>query len=278
MTAKRIEGNRSQKAYEKAWLETLDDDSRNLAWQRGVGMAIPDEKKWKKPPEVRIKICGLTSREEVRWVVEEKADYAGFVLFFPKSKRNLNVEQAGELLRELKCLNLDRKTERTRSVAVVVSPTKDQIRQIECLGFDYIQIHGGIEKEAVCAINIPVIRAIHITDFPKEETSALRKTLKERIETEREYFDQKITAFLFDAKEPGSGKMFDWNMLRELRTAKEKMILAGGLDPYNVREALNVVCPDVVDVSSGVEISRETIGKDREKIRQFIRKVRTDEQ
>jgi len=262
-------------------------------------MATPEEREEKKLPETKVKICGHTNAEEVRWVIEEKADYAGFVLFVPKSKRNLSVEQARLLLDELKRRN-GSKAGRTKSVAVVISPTKEQIRQIEQLGFDYIQIHGRIEKEAVSVLGIPVIRAIHIPEFPMQEAgggrtmpvlralhvtdeetteaATLPEKLIEQIEWERKFFGGKVEAFLFDAKEPGSGKMFDWNLLREIRAGKEQMILAGGLDPSNVRMAVDTVRPDVVDVSSGVEICRETIGKNREKIREFMRKVRTDEQ
>ncbi|MDE5598314.1 MAG: hypothetical protein K2J04_10830, partial [Lachnospiraceae bacterium] len=96
----------------------------------------------------------------------------------------------------------------------------------------------------------------------------------------------KIAAYLFDAQSPGSGRTFDWNsldaILEEKMLSDEKMIfLAGGLHGGNVREAIESVHPDVVDVSSGVEkdavAADGAVIKDREKIKEFIRKVRTNE-
>ena len=82
----------------------------------------------------KIKICGLRREQDIRYANELMPDYIGFVLFFPKSNRNISIEQAEHLLEKV-----DKKI---RTVAVVVSPTTEQIRQIEKAGFDYIQIHG----------------------------------------------------------------------------------------------------------------------------------------
>ena len=156
-------------------------------------------------------------------------------------------------------------------VAVTVSPTPELVKDIEDAGFDMVQIHGELSEETLDAVSIPVIRAFHAGDT----------------EAYRAYEDcPKIAAYLFDAQSPGSGRTFDWNALDAISGEKalpdEKMIfLAGGLHGGNVREAIEHVHPDVVDVSSGVEkdavAADGAVIKDREKIKEFIRKVRTDE-
>lgn len=235
----------------------------------------------------KIKICGLTSKEEVKWVVEAGADYAGFVLFFPKSKRNLTKEQAGELLEALKkngC-RADDGQDRPfpKSVAVVVSPTPAQIGQIKELGFDYIQIHGTISAETLQALDMPVIRAINVgaaVEAGRQTASSGEQFISQiqnQVEAEKGLLGERLFACLFDAAEPGSGKVFDWELLSKMPRLPRQLFLAGGLDAHNVRGAVKTVMPDVVDVSSGVEKSEDTVGKERTKIIEFVRKVRTDE-
>ena len=224
----------------------------------------------------QVKICGLTRPEEVRWVVEERTDYFGIVLFFTKSKRNNSIENARKLIEVCheECEEKKRADEHFTPpvvVAVTVSPTPEQIKEIEDAGFDMVQIHGELSDETLNAVSIPVIRAFHAG-----ETEACKK-----------YDDcTKIAAYLFDAQSPGSGCTFDWNALDAVSEEKampdgKLIFLAGGLHGGNVREAIERVHPDVVDVSSGVE--KDTVAadgaviKDRGKIKEFIRKVRTDE-
>lgn len=231
----------------------------------------------------KIKICGLTSAEEVAWVVEERVDYAGIVLFYPKSHRNMTIEEAKELLpiiRQGKALSGDS----VLAVAVTVSPTPEQVADIQSAGFDRIQVHGELSKESFDTIQIPMIRAFN--GFDKEAY-------------EKFHHCEKVEAYLFDAGKPGSGQTFDWDVLRQLPRDEKPIFLAGGLNADNIAQAIREVMPDVVDVSSGVErdaaaIPRETapeqttgdaaaefrrsgsarIGKDREKIRTFVKAVR----
>ena len=224
--------------------------------------------------KTQVKICGLTRPEEVRWVVEERADYFGIVLFFPKSKRNSSIENARKLIKVCheECAEKKRADEHFTPpviVAVTVSPTPGQIKEIEEAGFDMLQIHGELSEETLDTVSIPVIRAFHAGD----------------IETCKKYDGcTKISAYLFDAQSPGSGRTFDWKALDAVSKAMpdgKLIFLAGGLHGGNVREAIEHVHPDVVDVSSGVEkdalAADGAVIKDREKIKEFIRKVRTDE-
>lgn len=211
--------------------------------------------------KIEIKICGITSVEEAEILVEEKVDYAGLVLFYEKSKRNNTLKQAEDILgffREKK-----EQGQQVKTVAVVVSPTKEQVGMIEDMGFDYIQIHGSLEKEALDSIHIPLFRAV----WAKDEK--LSDKIKECDNTE---------ALLFDGLIPGAGEVFDWKLMEEVRRGLEgfrvKIILAGGLTPENVKEAIKAVSPHIVDVSSGVEFDRDKVGKDPEKIRRFVREAR----
>lgn len=202
--------------------------------------------------KTKIKICGITAETEIDVLVECQVDFAGFVIFFEKSKRNLTTERARELVTYLHA------NSEIKAVAVVVSPTADEVKQIEKVGFDFIQIHKAVSKEAVDAVTIPMIRAIAVGDDGIVLDEAADKAV----------------ALLFDAKEPGSGSAFDWNALADFNRGDKKLFLAGGIHAGNVHQGIMAVRPDVVDISSGVEYNKERIGKDPEKIREFVRKVR----
>lgn len=215
------------------------------------------EREGRKDGMTKIKICGLFSPDEAAWVAEEQADYGGIVLFYPKSRRNRTVAQAKEILRVLQ----QGKTlsgAPIQAVAVTVSPTPEQVREIQAAGFDRIQIHGELSKASFDAIDIPILRAFNGLD---------------REAYERFHSCGKVEAYLFDAGKPGSGRTFDWERLRQFPRDEKPLFLAGGLHPANVAQAIREVAPDAVDVSSGVEKDTKD-GKDREKIRAFVNAVR----
>ena len=198
---------------------------------------------------VLVKVCGLTDTVEADYLNKNKVDFAGFVLFFPKSKRNISIEKAEQIMAEL--------DENIKKVAVIVSPDESEIQQINGSGFDYVQIHGEIKDRLLEQISKPVFKAFNIKDIKnihKYQNNA------------------KIVGYVFDAAAPGSGKVFDWNILNDIKRDAKTFILAGGLNDSNVREAVKLVNPDVVDVSSGVEYDSGS-GKDPEKIKQFIRQL-----
>lgn len=164
----------------------------------------------------KIKICGLTSPAEARYLNENHVDFAGMVLFFSESKRNISIEQAKEIMAALDAS--------IKRVAVVVSPSIDQVRQIETAGFDYIQIHGEIpETEAEAAIAIPILKAFNVSDMGSYENY---------------HNDSRIAGYVFDAIEPGSGKTFDWKLVDNIPRDEKLLLLAGGLNSDNVRMAI----------------------------------------
>lgn len=202
----------------------------------------------------KVKICGLTSPAEARYLNENHVDFAGMVLFFPKSKRNISIEQAKEIIAALDAS--------IKRVAVVVSPSIEQVRLIEAAGFDYIQIHGEIpetETEAEAAIAIPILKAFNVSDMGSYE---------------KYHNDSRIAGYVFDAIEPGSGKTFDWKLVDNIPRDEKLLLLAGGLNPNNVRMAIEAVHPDGVDVSSGVE-NDDKAGKNPEKIHDFVAAIKS---
>ena len=140
-----------------------------------------------------IKICGITSEEEIRYIAKAGIDYAGFVLFFPKSKRNLSLECAKKLIAKLPAGVV--------SVAVTVSPTKEQVEAVVEAGFLAIQIHGKIEDSVITSCRIPVFKAFNVSDMDAF--------------SHYEEMDE-VAGFVMDAAVPGSGKTFDWDLLQKL--------------------------------------------------------------
>lgn len=197
-----------------------------------------------------IKICGITQEEELEYLKEAGVDYAGFVQFYPKSKRNIPIQRAKELM---SYLGPD-----IRPVAVTVSPNAEQLRQIEESGFSAVQIHGDIPDEVLDSVRLPVWKAFNVRDLTRFKEYEAREN---------------VTAYVFDAQVPGSGQAFDWTLLKQLPRTEKMTWLAGGLHPLNVAEALRSTVVDGVDTSSGVE-NEDGIGKSREKIQEFVRAVR----
>lgn len=226
---------------------------------------------------MKIKICGITRPEEIEYLREIGADFAGFV-FFEKSKRNLSYEKAAELLSLV--------PDGMKKVAVVVSPDAEQVERLQNMGFDLLQIHKELTESVVNAASIPIWYAVNISD----ETQLLDKlTIIEKLGDN----SKKIKGIVVDGANFGSGQVFNWHKSKRLLKAgtqsppeaKEEdsilskiladreFVLAGGLNSENVREGISLFSPDVVDVSSGVE---GECGKDHDKILAFAKAVRTE--
>lgn len=198
----------------------------------------------------KVKICGLKNQTDIKCINTLSPDFAGFVMFFEKSHRNISVQTAQELLALL--------DKNIKSVAVTVSPTEEQLEQIHTLGFDYVQIHGKISEKLLSECKPPVIRAINVSGI--ESIGDIENL-------------DNVKGILFDSAVPGSGKSFDWSMLEKLPKNQKMLFLAGGLTADNVAAAICRVHPYAVDVSSGVELADKS-GKDFELVRTFIENAR----
>ncbi len=201
---------------------------------------------------VRIKLCGLTRAEDVRLAVDLGADYVGLILA-PRSPRRLSVEQAAEL----------RSLVVGRSAAVLLvmdNPREEVLHGVTVLRPDVLQFHGG-EDDAFCAgFGLPFLKAIAMG----EGTDPLAEMAR---------FPSAF-GFVLDGhavgQAGGSGHRFDWSRLP--RGCDRPILLAGGLGPDNVAEAIRTACPWGVDVSSGIEISPGR--KHPEAMRRFVAAVR----
>ncbi|WP_423832120.1 phosphoribosylanthranilate isomerase [Streptococcus equinus] len=190
----------------------------------------------------KVKICGLSTREAVEVAVNSGADYIGFV--FAKSKRQVGIKQASHLAQFI--------PKTVQKVGVFVSPTLMELQEgIVKVPLDLVQIHGEFSDEDFEKLDVPSIRAIPV-----------EKTLEE-IQTKADFL-------LFDAPLAGSGKTFDWELLKN-QVIEKPYFLAGGLTVDNVKQAITFFRPYAVDVSSGVETDGK---KDLLKIMRFIESVK----
>jgi phosphoribosylanthranilate isomerase len=209
---------------------------------------------------VLVKICGLSTPETLDVALDAGADMVGFV-FFPPSPRNITCEQGYALG--------SRVQGRAKKVALSVDADDALLEQIvAALKPDLLQLHGHETPQRVAAIResfgLPVMKALPIET--KADLAAIAP------------YAGVVDRLLFDARPPrdatrpgGLGKPFDWHLLEGLDLPVPFM-LAGGVDPVNVAEALRITRAPGVDVSSGVESAPGV--KDPEKIRAFIRAAR----
>lgn len=201
-----------------------------------------------------VKICGIKNPEMLHAAADAGARFIGFV-FYPPSPRYVEIDIARELALMLPT--------GVRGVGLFVNPSDAELDAI--LGkvqLDMIQLHGDESPQRVQEIKdryaMPIIKA-----FPVNRA--------EDIDATSAY--SAADWFLFDAKPQqndvygGTGQSFDWGLLRG-KSFDKPWMLSGGLTPENVEEALEILSPTAVDVSSGVESSRGT--KDADKIRAFI--------
>ena len=215
-----------------------------------------------------IKICGITTRQEAEYLNAAQADYAGFV-FYEKSRRHVNISDAAMIRRSL--------YPGIQAVAVTVDPTPQQLRMIEIGGFDILQVHGSLSLEVLRECRIPIWRAFNIQTLAdaEKQTDEPQEEQEERVRLEKE----RIEAYVLDGISYGGGQTFDWNAqsAAQIRTlfGTKKLVLAGGLNEDNIAEGIALFQPDVVDVSSGVERDYGS-GKDEEKIKKFIGKVKRE--
>ena len=199
----------------------------------------------------KVKICGLKNQTDIKCINTLSPDFAGFVMFFEKSHRNISAQTAQELLALL--------DKNIKSVAVTVSPTEEQLEQIHTLGFDYVEIHGKISEKLLSECKTPVIRAINASGI--ESIGDIENL-------------DNVKGILFDSAVPGSGKNFDWSMLEKLPKNPKMLFLAGGLTADNVAKAVAQLRPFAVDVSSGVELADKS-GKDYQLVQAFIKNAKS---
>lgn len=195
-----------------------------------------------------VKICGITRQEDAERAAGLGASFLGFVLW-PESPRHIALDRVRSIVKVLPAS--------VTAVGVFVNPTADAINAAADAGLTVAQIHGVMVVSAFRRITpgVEVLRAVHLANG---RPGAIEPDVPDR-------------RVLLDAHDPmrhgGTGKTIDWSRAR-LVAQHRQVILAGGLTPDNVRQAIDEVRPFAVDVSSGVE-SRPGI-KDHALLQRFI--------
>jgi phosphoribosylanthranilate isomerase len=198
----------------------------------------------------KVKICGITRLEDALAAARLGADALGFN-FWPRSRRFVSPAEVRAIVRRLPPL--------VTAVGVFVDPTRDEVlRAVDASGVGVVQLHGDESPELCLSLPLPVLKAIRVADA---------RSLAQLASYE-------VQGFLLDAPSPGyggSGATFDWSLAAEV--ARElPIVLAGGLTPENVAEAVATVSPWGVDVASGVESAPGV--KDPERMARFVERAK----
>ena len=206
---------------------------------------------------IRVKMCGTTSLEDALFAVECGVDALGFI-FYPKSPRNISFTEAASIIRRLPFF-IDR-------VGVFVNSPVETGMEGVAQGLSVIQLHGN-ETPDFCrkvkerATHCRVLKAFRVNSSSSSG--------------DFEEYCGSVDGYLLDTyvkgAEGGTGKVFDWSVIPDLGL-KEPYLLAGGLTPYNIRQAVREVAPYGVDVNSGVESFPGK--KDHADLKKFMDEVR----
>ncbi len=197
---------------------------------------------------VKVKICGITNIEDALHAAACGADALGLV-FYAQSSRVVSPDQARKIVAALPPL--------VTTVGLFVNEAPEKIRElVDYCGLDVIQLHGDEGPDQCLYPPRRVLKALRL----KGEQSLIRLE------------DYQVSALLLDAWRPdsygGTGHVCDWQLAAPV-AARRRVILAGGLTPENVAEAIRLVRPYGVDVSSGVESAPGR--KDPDRVAAFIR-------
>jgi phosphoribosylanthranilate isomerase len=210
-----------------------------------------------------VKICGITNLEDARTAVEAGADALGFV-FYPKSRRYLEPAAAQRIVEEL-----PREIEK---IGVFVNETPQSVvGRTRQLGLTGLQLHLDLSQ-----IQLEPRRLASLNGVKQYVALGIDSLLRSQVPVQ---LGSGLDGIFLDSGTPldpgGTGKVFDWEQSRSLverMKSMAKVVIAGGLTPANVRQAMGILEPWGVDVASGVEARPGK--KDPEKVRAFITAVR----
>ena len=199
----------------------------------------------------RIKICGITNLQDAKVVIDEGVDAIGLV-FCENSPRYINISKAKEIVENTMPF--------VNCVGLFVDAEKEYINDVlKEVALDTLQFHGQESEQACALYNKPYIKAIRMNE---------NINLSEEVE---KYFS--AHALLLDTYieglPGGTGIVFDWDLIP--KDMAKPIILAGGLNASNVKDAIKKISPYAVDVSGGVEAEKGK--KDPSKIKEFINEV-----
>jgi phosphoribosylanthranilate isomerase len=209
---------------------------------------------------VRVKICGITRKEDLDAAAAAGADAVGFVVDVASSPRNLLLNEAEKLIRQVPPF--------VKSVLVTVPRSIDEFETYEKLNPDAIQIHGE-NLHAAASVRLKIPNSLLIGAVNANLAKAL-----DVVSRASKLFDAVLLDSFADGKYGGTGIVHDWELSKRVKQTiyPKPLILAGGLTPENVAEAVRIVEPYAVDVSSGVELQPGI--KDHKKLIEFIKNAK----
>ena len=200
---------------------------------------------------VQVKICGITSRDDALAALAAGADLLGFN-FYPPSPRYLEIDAAAEIVRAL--------PPKVKTVGVFVDARRELVlRTVEQARLTMVQFHGHESPDDCRGWPFPVIKAVRLRDAQSADEI-------------RRYTDDFILADAYVEGQPGgTGCRIPEDLLAGVE--RERLFLAGGLNPENVGQAVRAIRPFAVDVASGVESAPGR--KDSELMRRFVANVQS---
>lgn len=218
---------------------------------------------------MHIKICGLTNIEDAMVAAEAGADLLGFI-FYDKSPRAVDVRTVAQIIKDIRHVSRFTSHGSLRTVGVFVNPSLEQVvRTLDYCGLDLAQLHGEEAPELLAALPGRAFKALQPRDAAEAASQAV---------TFARFGPAGGPDLLVDAYHPtlrgGAGQAGDWSLAASL-AGQHRLLLAGGLTPDNVAQAIDQVRPWGVDVASGVEAAPGR--KDHDRIRAFIAATRGDD-
>jgi phosphoribosylanthranilate isomerase len=211
--------------------------------------------------KVRVKICGITRKEDLDAAAAAGADAVGFVVGVASSPRNISLTEAETLIRQVPPF--------VKSVLVTVPESLTELAETcEALNPDAVQIHGE-NLQDVGSVRGKLPNMLTIGAVKANAAGAVEDALKTA-----KMFDAVILDSFVQGKHGGTGVIHDWKVSKRIKQViyPKPLILAGGLNPENVTEAVRTVEPYGVDVSSGVE--RQPGVKDNRKMVEFVKNAK----
>ncbi len=201
----------------------------------------------------KIKICGLRRTEDALLAASLGADFIGFI-FAPESLRYVAPIFAAEVAEKVRA-----RSNAPKIVGVFRNERPENVRAIaEGVGLDFVQLQGSESEADIRRIGMPAIKALHVgSSAPRTDAHPSAAWLL------FDTYDERLAG--------GTGRAFDWSLLAG-RPRSKPFLLAGGLNPDNVRAAIEVVGPDAIDLASGVESSPGV--KDPKKLETLFERVR----
>ena len=210
---------------------------------------------------VKVKICGITRKEDLEAAASAGADAVGFVVGVAFSPRNLSLVEAGKLIRQVPPF--------VKTVLVTVPDSLEElVKTCEAVNPDAVQIHGE-NLQDIGAVRDKLSTKLLIWAVKAGSVDAVGSAAESA-----KMFDAVILDSFVQGKHGGTGVVHDWNVSQHVKRAvyPKPLILAGGLNPENVAEAVRTVAPYAVDVSSGVECQPGI--KDHQKMVEFVKKAK----